>query len=335
MEDSADLFVVKFLYNHLIHTLFLRKILWFQLNLDYGWTLEKIMAVELDMNQAYTVLMLAFVGLVLTAQRAFATFPDTGCTVVKKTLDPNLIGSVEDCNGHLSTLVGVGSPSQVPPLNINITGNTTMVATPLNATSATNEHDYNIGFKIGYNDYNQSTTDEGLELGSYVSSNNDVDLCNEHTHAIRGEPHDSWHITNATACRDGYVGGWKSWCKSDGLDCAYWAAYGSVPSLVVLSVKVNHCVQGFCLDRQMLANVYHPPRMSPGVATYGSETNTNATGNQSQTNATTAGNLTKPAAGSGNKTTLFHLSPCCGMYHGQVPCPDNDCLEKCWTTTDP
>jgi hypothetical protein len=179
-----------------------------------------------------------------------------------------VVNATESCKGKVvaTRLLQLGVPEVPPELNINITGNTTMVATPLNATSATNEHDYNIGFKIGYNDYNQSTTDEGLDFGSYVSSNDDVDQCNMHTHAIRWEPHDSWHITNATACRDGYVGGWKSWCKSDGLDCAYWAAYGSVPSLVVLSVKVNHCVQGFCLDRQMLANVYHPPRMSPDVA---------------------------------------------------------------------
>src|SRR5215831_5470832 len=86
-----------------------------------------------------------------------------------------------------------------------------------------------------------------------------------HTHAEQIGVARGILVTNATACRDGYLGGWKSWCKSNGLDCAYWATTGSVPSLAIQSNRVTHCAQFFCLDREYLANVYHPPRMSPGM----------------------------------------------------------------------
>ena len=98
-----------------------------------------------------------------------------------------------------------------------------------------------------------------------MTSTDDVNLCNNaHTHAMQILLTKDIQVTNATACRDGYLGGWKSWCKSNGLDCAYWAAAGSVPSLAIQSNRVNHRAQFFCLDRKYLANVYHPPRLSPG-----------------------------------------------------------------------
>jgi hypothetical protein len=224
--------------------------------------------------------MLILVGLALTAQTAFAeitySFPGEGSPSPGYCKDMGraqgawkgweawdckvcVVNATQSCNGKV---VGFSHPWIAPQPVINITGNTTMVATPSNATAATNEHDYNIGFKIGYNDYHQSSTDSGLDV--YVSSNDDVDECNAHADGIASRvwgwgPHDIWRVTNATACRDGYTGGWKSWCKSNGLECAYWASTGSVPSLVLQSEKVNRCFMGFCLSRQMLANAYHQP----------------------------------------------------------------------------
>jgi hypothetical protein len=171
-----------------------------------------------------------------------------------------VINATESCLGKP---VGVSTPWQPPTLNVNITGNTTMAATSPNATAATNEHDYRYGFGWGLGDYNSSSTDTGLDF--YVTSTNDVAICNNaHTHADPNYAGSEAQVLNATACRDGYLGGWKYWCTTDALHCAYWAAAGSVPSLAVQSNRVNHCAQFFCLDRESLANVYHTPQMSPG-----------------------------------------------------------------------
>jgi hypothetical protein len=36
-------------------------------------------------------------------------------------------------------------------------------------------------------------------------------------------------VTNMTACLDGYMDGWKHWCKTDTKDCADYISNGIFP----------------------------------------------------------------------------------------------------------
>ena len=135
------------------------------------------------------------------------------------------------------TLVGISSPAIYPQINMAAINNTTVtVSHAINATPATNEKDYKYGFKDAVGDYNGSSKDNS-DLDVFVNSNDDVFDC-QVKHSLGFDYYDNkthtelTGVTNSTACRDGYVAGWKSWCKSDGLDCAYWAATGTYPSLI-------------------------------------------------------------------------------------------------------
>jgi hypothetical protein len=90
------------------------------------------------------------------------------------------------------------------------------------------------------------------DLDFFVDSNNDGHLC-QVGHDVFGNKND---VTNSTACRDGYVAGWKSWCKSDALDCVYWATTGVYPSLIAHAQKMGVSCIPWCLDRQSLAKGY-------------------------------------------------------------------------------
>jgi hypothetical protein len=228
-------------------------------------------------NKVYVIIPLALALAGLLGQHAFATSqvsPQLAAEGVKivvvkgvKCVDIN--GTLSDCDpahgwsavGN-ATLVGISHPD-VPPmplLNITTTSDRTIITTPpINANATSNAHDYKYGFKDGFNDYKSSSTDSA-DLDFFVTSNDDVYDCQVYKHDwFLGKKHtELTGITNSTACRDGYVAGWKSWCKSNGLDCAYWAASGIVPSLVAQAEKVNRCVPwSFCLDRQHLAKGYH------------------------------------------------------------------------------
>ena len=98
----------------------------------------------------------------------------------------------------------------------SISNTTIPLSNATNATSATNEHDFKYGFDWAVTDYNGSSKDNS-DLDFFVDSNNDVQLC-QVKHDYFGNKND---LTNSTACRDGYVAGWKHCCKSDALDCAY------------------------------------------------------------------------------------------------------------------
>jgi hypothetical protein len=153
-------------------------------------------------------------------------------------------------------IVGTASPAIYPQINMATINNTTVtVSHAINATSATNEHDYKWGFKDAVNDYNGSSKDNG-DLDIFVNSNDDVNDC-QVAHYDTLKHRELTGITNSTACRDGYVAGWKSWCKSDGLDCAYWAATGTYPSLIAHAQKMDVPCVPWCLDRQFLAKGYH------------------------------------------------------------------------------
>jgi hypothetical protein len=199
--------------------------------------------------------------------------------VVKGVKCVDINGTLSDCDpahgwsavGN-GTLVGISHPD-VPPmplLNITATRDKTIITTPpINANATSNEHDYKYGFKDGFNDYKSSST-ESADLDFFVAPNDDVYDCQvvKNLGSWGGKTHtELTGITNSTACRDGYVAGWKSWCKSNGLDCAYWAASGIVPSLVAQAQKVNRCVPwSFCLDRQHLINGYEQELYDKGLA---------------------------------------------------------------------
>lgn len=89
------------------------------------------------------------------------------------------------------------------------------MATISNTTiPATNEHDYRYGLGRAVDDYNTSSKDN-IDLSSFVNSNDDVETCQVVHYTLghrelTGIPVPG--VTNSTACRDGYVAGWKSWC---------------------------------------------------------------------------------------------------------------------------
>jgi hypothetical protein len=88
--------------------------------------------INMVMNKQVNVVLLApLVSCCLTAQIAFATNGNGTTTIC-------VINATQSCIGKV---VGASHP-WIAPQPINITGNTTMVAMPLNATATTNEQDY-------------------------------------------------------------------------------------------------------------------------------------------------------------------------------------------------
>ena len=45
-----------------------------------------------------------------------------------------------------------------------------------------------------------------------------------------------WTVTNQTACTDGYINGWKHWCRSDTKTCA-WMTTGDILPGHLLELK--------------------------------------------------------------------------------------------------
>jgi hypothetical protein len=78
---------------------------------------------------------------------------------------------------------------------------------------ATNESSYKYGFKNGFTDYRCMDT-EG---------------CGGPTNYAFDAECAGGVVTNSTACHDGYLDGWKSWCKSYLDDCLRNALGGSFP----------------------------------------------------------------------------------------------------------
>jgi len=189
------------------------------------------------MNIIYSIIMLALVGLALTAQTAFAT---ANGTLVATSGPTNCYKASNGVNTCVSG-IGCGSPNYaahenaIPQLNMASISNTIIpLSNATNANATSNEHDFRYGFHWGVDDYNSSSKDNS-DLDFFVDSNNDVQLC-QVGHDVFGNKND---VTNSTACRDGYVAGWKHWCQSDALDCAYWAATGTYPSLIAHAQKMG------------------------------------------------------------------------------------------------
>jgi hypothetical protein len=99
----------------------------------------------------------------------------------------------------------------VVPLMLALVGSISVVG----IAHATNESSYQYGLKQGFSDYNTAVTNSAD--ADMPSSSWDVQTCQH-------------HVDNSTACVDGYIDGWKHWCKSDGVDCGTWAANKIFPS---------------------------------------------------------------------------------------------------------
>lgn len=74
-----------------------------------------------------------------------------------------------------------------------------LVILTLGVVHATNKGSYKFGFKMGFSDYHCASTDIDCD-----------------------EPR--------SACTDGYINGWKAWCKTDSGICAFWASSKTYPS---------------------------------------------------------------------------------------------------------
>jgi hypothetical protein len=197
------------------------------------------------------VFMFSYVQL---SRTAFATANDT---LVATSGPANCYKASNGVNTCVSG-IGCGSPNCAahenanPQLNMaSISNKIIPLSNATNANATSNEHDFRYGFHWGVYDYNSSSKDNS-DLDFFVDNNNDVQLC-QVGHDVFGNKND---LTNSTACRDGYVAGWKSWCKSDPLDCAYWAATGVYPSLIAHAQKMGVSCIPWCLDRQSLAKGY-------------------------------------------------------------------------------
>ncbi|MFY9871038.1 MAG: hypothetical protein WAK17_15075 [Candidatus Nitrosopolaris sp.] len=205
-------------------------------------------------KQVNLAILALLVGFALTAQTAFAT---ANGTLVATSGPTNCYKASNGVNTCVSG-IGCGSPNCAahenanPQLNMASISNTIIpLSNATNANATSNEHDFRYGFHWGVDDYNSSSKDNS-DLDFFVDSNNDVQMC-QVGHDVFGNKND---LTNSTACRDGYVAGWKSWCKSDALDCAYWAATGVYPSLIAHAQKMGVLCIPWCLDRQSLAKGY-------------------------------------------------------------------------------
>jgi hypothetical protein len=81
---------------------------------------------------------------------------------------------------------------------------------------ATNESSYKHGFNIAYNGYRCTVTDD-----CSPPANSALDSTCTNTQ----------HVTNTTACIDGYLHGWKSWCSLDTKVCLSDVLSGTFPDI--------------------------------------------------------------------------------------------------------
>jgi hypothetical protein len=90
---------------------------------------------------------------------------------------------------------------------------------------ATNEGSYKLGQYFGFHDYNCVTTSDCDWPNNNVSY-----LC-----AIGTGGGDAYHIapfvTNETACVDGYISGWTSWCSQNVKVCTSAILVGNFPDM--------------------------------------------------------------------------------------------------------
>jgi hypothetical protein len=89
---------------------------------------------------------------------------------------------------------------------------------------ATNESSYKEGFNNAFDGYNCVQTEDC----DIIANNGGELICNNQL--------DNPHVSNSTACIDGYVDGWKHWCNIDMKDCLADILVGYFPD-------VNHVLQ--------------------------------------------------------------------------------------------
>jgi hypothetical protein len=76
------------------------------------------------------------------------------------------------------------------------------------------------------------TTNEGSYKWGYSGAIDEYTGCQtspDDCAAPSGNGICAWQITNATACLDGYLNGWKHWCVSNAKTCADFTTYGMFP----------------------------------------------------------------------------------------------------------
>jgi hypothetical protein len=83
---------------------------------------------------------------------------------------------------------------------------------------ATNNSDYKYGFKNGFEGYKCASDNPDCDFPS--SESPIYDLCTKDN-----------KITNMTACTDGYVNGWETFCKAHIDGCLYNILYGYFPDI--------------------------------------------------------------------------------------------------------
>jgi hypothetical protein len=90
---------------------------------------------------------------------------------------------------------------------------------------ATNESSYEYGYKEAFNNYKCFITNK-CEQPEDNSANSGVDyICDNLPALNKAAGFSSVTITNITACDDGYINGWKDWCKTDAFNCTATSSY--------------------------------------------------------------------------------------------------------------
>jgi hypothetical protein len=90
---------------------------------------------------------------------------------------------------------------------------------------ATNESSYQYGFHYGFSRYKEAI-DNSANVDFPGSNLVKYNPCMEYKNGVLVI---SSGVTNQTACIDGYVNGWKAWCKTDMNDCLEAVLSGDFP----------------------------------------------------------------------------------------------------------
>jgi hypothetical protein len=184
------------------------------------------------MNQMHTIVTLILVGLVLTAQTAYATVYSTIYTL-GGTTPP---GSKDYFRGIYNFCEKRSDRVWNATHNYTMSDDARSTCTDKinNATADKypNEWSYQQGLEGGFDNFDNCNTADTWHWGGNCSlaMTPEKDTCNTNSSA------DVWtsRIHNATACLDGYRDGWKHWCKDNATAsaCNDLARQGIIPDFV-------------------------------------------------------------------------------------------------------
>jgi hypothetical protein len=197
------------------------------------------------MNQVCSVMILGFVGLVLTAQTSYATMYSTIYTL-HGTAPPAskgyFAGVQQFCEKRANHLWNV---TRNYTISDDARSECTAKINNATANKYPNEWSYQQGLEGGLDNFNNCDTADSWSWGSNCSlaMTPEKGTCNTNSSA------DVWtsRIHNTTACLDGYRDGWKHWCKDNATasECNDLAKQGIIPdfirnnTLVDLQTNIN------------------------------------------------------------------------------------------------